>query len=111
MIDIVSKFVKEFFDVAARESSRMIRSEIEYVTGSIKRSIHDGIREGFEAIRANIFYLFLAMGCTLTGLIFIIWGFAKLFAWYFKIEGLGFLIFGLLALLVGIFSFAMSKPR
>jgi len=51
------------------------------------------------------------MGCTLTGLIFIIWGFAKLFAWYFKIEGLGFLIFGLLALLVGIFSFAMSKPR
>ena len=113
MIDIISKVVGEFASAVTKESSRMIRSEVEYVTGTIRKNIREGFREGFDAIRANIFYLFLGMGCTLVGLVFATWGLARLFAEYFKPfgEGFGFMVFGLVVLLIGVFSFAMSKPK
>ena len=110
MMDIVSKFMEDFFNVVTKESCRIIRSEVDYVTGTIKKTIHDGIRDGFDAIRANIFYLFLAMGCTIISFVFIIWGLAKLFESYFEQPGLGFLVFGILLLLLGLFSFSKSKP-
>jgi hypothetical protein len=114
MIDMISKLVGEFASAVTKESSRMIRSEVEYVTGTIRKNIREGFREGFDAIRAGIFYLFLGMGCTLVGLVFAIWGLAKFFDSYFEqfnVAGLGFIVFGLLVLLIGVFSFAMSKPK
>ena len=116
MIDIISKVVGEFASAVTKESSRMIRGEVEYVTGTIRKNIREGFREGFDAIRAGIFYLFLGMGCTLVGLVFGTWGLAKFFDSCFgnlmpNVAGLGFMVFGLLVLLVGVFSFAMSKPK
>lgn len=114
MIDMISKVVGEFASAVTKESSRMIRGEVEYVTGTIRKNIREGFREGFDAIRAGILYLFLGMGCTLVGLVFATWGLAKFFDSYFepfKVAGLGFIVFGLLVLLIGVFSFTMSKPK
>ena len=118
MFDFLSKSVEEFMRGFADQASTvmrvMIQTNVDYVTSSIKASIHEGIREGFEAIRRNIFYLFVAMGATMVGLVFIIWGLAEAFQDYFKTvgpQGTGFMVFGFVLLIIGLVSFSMSRTR
>jgi hypothetical protein len=118
MFDFLSKSVEEFMRGFADQASTvmhvMIKTNVDYVTSSIKASIHEGIQEGFEAIRKHIFYLFVAMGATMVGLVFIIWGLAEAFQDYFKTlgpNGTGFMVFGSALLIVGLVCFSMSKTR
>jgi hypothetical protein len=118
MFEIISKYIEEFskrfLDQTSTVVQCMIKTEVDYITSSIRASIKGGIREGFEAIRKNIFYLFVAMGATMVGMVFIIWGLAKAFEEAFKgmgPEGTGFMIFGAVLLIVGLMSFSMSKTR
>jgi hypothetical protein len=88
-----------------------IRGEIDYIGTSLKTSITDGIKEGLNAVRKTMFYLLIGVGATLLGLFFLIWGLAQLLAEMFKSEGIGFSVFGLIALVIGLICFALSKPK
>lgn len=112
MLDIASKLVNELLKGFVDQAVHMIRSEVDYAVISIKAGIHEGIRDGFNAIRKHIFYLFVAMGATMVGLIFLVWGAAQVFAEVFRDmgpHGTGYVIFGVVLLLIGMLSFSASR--
>jgi hypothetical protein len=114
MLDILSKLGSEFLQGLADQTSYMIRSEVDYVSSSLKAGIQGGIRDGFNSIRQHIFYLFMAMGATMVGLVFMVWGAAQVFAALFKDlgpEGTGYVVFGAVLLFIGMISFSRSKAK
>ena len=112
MFDIIGKYMEEFLGGMVDQTKAVIRTEVNYAASTIRSSIADGVKSGLEAIRKTIFYLLIAAVSTIVALIFITWGFAQMFEAMFPQQpGLGFIIFGLALLLVGILSFVMSKPK
>jgi len=111
MLDILLKYADEVLQGFMDHTSVMIRTEVDYVTESIKNNIEEGIKNGFDSVRKAAFHLFIAMGATMVALVFMVWGLAKMFEALFKQEGLGFLVFGIVLFLVGMISFSMSKPK
>ncbi len=111
MLDIILKYADDILKGFMDNASAMIRSEVDYVTGSIKENIEAGIKNGFDAVRKAAFYLFIAMGATMVALVFMIWGLAKMFEAFFKQDGLGYIVFGVVLFLIGMLSFSMSRPK
>lgn len=103
--------VEELLGGFMDQTSNLVRNEVDYITSSVKSSIENGIKEGFDAVRKVVFYLFVALGATLIGMVFLIWGLAKVSGELFGSEGAGFMVLGAAALLVGFLSFSMSKPK
>jgi hypothetical protein len=91
--------------------STTIRGEIDYVAMSLKTKIKEGIKEGLDSVRKTMFYLLIAAGATLMGLLFLTWGLAQLFAELLGSQGTGFVVFGAVLLLIGLLSFGASKPK
>jgi len=112
MFDIIGKYMEEFLGGMVDQTKAVIRTEVNYAATTIRSSIADGVKSGLDAIRKTVFYLLIAAVSTIIALIFITWGFAQMFEAMFKEQpGLGFVVFGLALLLVGMMSFAMSKPK
>lgn len=105
------KYAQEFLQGMADQTTVMIRTEVNYAASTIKASIEEGIKAGFESVRRAVFYLMIATASVIVALIFMTWGLAQIFAEYFRSEGTGFLVFGLVLMLIGMISFSMSKPK
>ena len=93
------------------KTSVLIRDEVDYVATTLKTNIREGIKDGLDAVRRTMFYILIAVGATLLGMFFLIWGLAQLLAELFQSQGIGFSVFGLLLLLIGLLCFAVSKPK
>jgi hypothetical protein len=112
MFDIIGKYMEEILGGMVDQTKSLIRTEVNYAATTIKTSISDGVKSGLDAIRKTVFYLLIAAVSTIIALIFITWGFAQMFESMFPQQpGMGFVIFGLALLLVGVLSFVMSKPK
>jgi sterol desaturase/sphingolipid hydroxylase (fatty acid hydroxylase superfamily) len=112
MFDIVGKYMEEFLGGMVDQTKALIRTEVDYAATTIRSSISDGVKAGLDAIRKTVFYLLIAAVSTIIALVFITWGFAQMFEALFPQQpGLGFVIFGLALLLIGLLSFTMSKPK
>lgn len=111
MLDFISEALHEFSCGVVGKAANMFRSEVDYAATTIKRNIREGIREGLDAVRRTLFYLLIAVGATVMGLLFMVWGLAQLFAQIFNSPGLGFTVFGIVLVVVGLIFFAVSKPK
>ena len=111
MFDLLAKYADEMLHKSVDQAASQIRKEVDYASNSIKTGIEEGIKDGFESVRKAIFYMVIATASTIVALIFMTWGLAQIFAEYFQSQGTGFLVFGLVLLLIGMLSFGMSKPK
>jgi hypothetical protein len=112
MVDQTKAVIRTEVGGMVDQTKAVIRTEVNYAATTIRTSISDGVKSGFEAIRKTVFYLLIAAVSTIIALIFITWGFAQMFeAMFSQQPGLGFVIFGLALLLVGMLSYALSKPK
>jgi CHASE3 domain sensor protein len=112
MFDILAKYVDEILHSMVDQTASQIRKEVEYAALTIKGGIEDGIKEGLDAARKTFFYLAIGTASTVVALVFMTWGLAQMFeAMFSQKPGVGFVVFGLVLLLLGMVSFAMSKPK
>lgn len=110
-MEYAHKYAQEFLQGTADHIVVKIRTEVNYAASTIRSSIEEGIKAGFDSVRKALFYLMIATASTIVALIFMMWGLAKIFAEYFRSEGTGFLVFGLILFLIGMLSFSMSRPK
>jgi hypothetical protein len=61
----------------------------------------NSIEEGIEKSRRKIFIIGVAISITATGFFLILWGIASAIDAMFKMQGLGFVLIGLLGVLTG----------
>jgi hypothetical protein len=111
MLELISGALTGFMEGFASQTSGLIRGEVDYVANTLKTNIRDGIKDGLDAVRRTMFYLLIGVGATMVGLAFLIGGLALFFENMFKQPGVGFSVFGLIALLIGLVCFALSKPK
>ncbi len=80
------------------------RKEVDYTAQTIGDGIRKGFEEGFERVKNRFFKLMIATFCTIFGILLISYGTATFIDIQFKIPGFGFIVLGILALIIGLFA-------
>ncbi|OYT26219.1 MAG: hypothetical protein B6U97_04270 [Candidatus Altiarchaeales archaeon ex4484_96] len=85
------------------ELQKEIRNEADYIARVIGDGIRLGFEEGFTSVKNDFFKLMIALSSTIFGILLVSYGAAIFIDTQLSIPGVGFLIVGLIALILGLF--------
>lgn len=88
-----------------------LRQEADYVAETIGTGIRKGFEDGFSSVSTDFFKLMVASFSVVFGILFVSYGFATFLEDYLEMVGVGFLVVGIIALLLGLIAFSSMKRR
>ncbi len=81
-----------------------VRKEADYIAQTIGDGIRKGFEDGFNSVRSDLSRLMISVSSIIFGILFVSYGLATLLEASLRIPGIGFLIMGLMVLILGIFT-------
>ncbi len=89
--------------ILLKDVQKEIRNEADYVARVIGDGIRLGFEDGFSNVKNDFFKLMIALSSTVLGILLVSYGAAVFIDTQLDIKGVGFLIVGLIALILGLF--------
>jgi len=88
-----------------------LRKEADHIAQTIGSGIRQGFEDGFASVSSGVSKLIVASFSIVFGILFLSYGLAAVIENYFKVAGSGFLIVGIIVLLVGLIVFSSMKKK
>lgn len=101
-------------DELRKEADRIrdeLRKEADYIAQTIGSGIRKGFEDGFANVSVGLSKLIVASFSIVFGILFLSYGLAAVIENYVKVVGSGFLIVGVIVLLVGLMVFSSMKKK
>lgn len=106
MIDrLIEIIVSRFAD----KLGTVVKEEVEYITTTLEETARTIVNETMETIRVTLFYLTVGLAAAVIGGAFFVFGLANLMDHYTGIKGMGYLVIGAFALIIGVLALSKSK--
>ncbi len=108
---MIDPFAGGLFSELFSNLQHKVRKEADYISVTIGDGICKGFEDGFELFSMGFFKLMVSTFSVVFGILFVSYGFAVFLGNYLDMEGVGFLVVGIIALLIGAIAFISMKKR
>ena len=106
MIDRIIEIIVSRF---AEKLGAVVKEEVEYITTTLEETARTIVNETMETVRVTLFYLTVGLTAAVIGGAFFVFGLANLMDYYTGIKGMGYLVIGAFALIIGALALSKSK--
>jgi len=104
MIKAIAGLLLEFQKIIFSEAQQEIRKEADYIAQTLGDGIRRGFEDGFSSIKTDLSKLMVATFSVILGILLISYGLAVFIDSTVGTPGIGFMIMGLLGLILGLFT-------